>query len=51
VLTLKREPTGANELNDWNTALDQAARTLERHGREIKQANGMYYRPLTGGDD
>ncbi|WP_143230362.1 GNAT family N-acetyltransferase [Actinosynnema sp. ALI-1.44] len=32
----------------WNVALDQAARMLERHALEIKQANGMYFRTLSG---
>jgi hypothetical protein len=32
----------------WNTALEQAARTLETQASRIKQASGMYYRPLTG---
>lgn len=34
--------------NAWNTALDQASRVLERQAIEIRQRNGMYYRPLTG---
>ncbi|GGM83374.1 hypothetical protein GCM10012275_62500 [Longimycelium tulufanense] len=34
--------------NSWNAALEQASRVLERHALEIKQSNGMYYRPLTG---
>ncbi len=34
----------------WNTALDQAARILERQAMEIRQRNGVYYRPLTGND-
>jgi GNAT superfamily N-acetyltransferase len=34
--------------NAWNTALDQAARVLERRAMETRQRNGMYYRPLTG---
>lgn len=34
----------------WNTALDQASRLLERRAMEIRQRNGMYYRPLTGND-
>jgi GNAT superfamily N-acetyltransferase len=33
--------------NAWNTALDQAARVLERRAIEIRQRNGMYHRPLT----
>ncbi len=37
-----------SDSNAWNTALDQAARVLERHALEIRQANGMYYRALTG---
>lgn len=32
----------------WNDALEQAARALERIASEVKQANGMYYRTLTG---
>ncbi|MGH3828032.1 MAG: GNAT family N-acetyltransferase [Pseudonocardiaceae bacterium] len=32
----------------WNTALDQASRLLEHRAMEIRQLNGMYYRPLTG---
>jgi ribosomal protein S18 acetylase RimI-like enzyme len=32
----------------WNTALDQAARLLERQALETRQRNGMYHRPLTG---
>jgi len=30
----------------WNTALEQAARTLENRAREIRQRNGMYFRVL-----
>ncbi|HET9254743.1 MAG TPA: GNAT family N-acetyltransferase [Pseudonocardiaceae bacterium] len=33
--------------NAWNTALDQAARLLERKALETRQRNGMYYRVLT----
>lgn len=33
---------------DWNTALEQAARALSNEGRGIRQANGMYYRSITG---
>jgi GNAT superfamily N-acetyltransferase len=47
VRKLKLSDPPADE-NAWNTALDQAARVLERHALEIKQANGMYYRALTG---
>lgn len=32
----------------WNDALEQAARALDRIASEVKQANGMYYRTLTG---
>lgn len=32
----------------WNTAVQQVVRALEKKGREIRQENGMYYRPLTG---
>jgi GNAT superfamily N-acetyltransferase len=34
----------------WNTALVQGARALEVKASHIKQANGMYYRTLTGTD-
>lgn len=34
---------------DWNAALGQAARELERHALEIRQGRGgMYYRTMTG---
>lgn len=33
---------------DWNAALEQAARALSNESRGIRQANGMYYRPITG---
>ena len=33
---------------DWNAALDQAARRLESEGRGIRQGSGMYYRVITG---
>lgn len=32
----------------WNAAVQQVARELEKRGREIRQANGMYYRVLNG---
>lgn len=32
----------------WNDALEQAARSLDRIASEVKQASGMYYRPMTG---
>lgn len=32
----------------WNDALEQAARVLDRHASEEKQADGMYHRPLLG---
>jgi hypothetical protein len=35
----------------WNDALEQAARSLDRIASEVKQANGMYYRTLTGTTD
>lgn len=35
--------------DDWNAALDQAARELERHGLEVRQGRGgLYYRELSG---
>ncbi|MFI5501143.1 hypothetical protein ACIA5E_18960 [Nocardia asteroides] len=33
---------------DWNTALEQAARALSDESRGIRQANGMYYRVISG---
>lgn len=33
---------------EWSVALEQAARRLEVRAREIRQAQGMYYRPLDG---
>ncbi|UAK36175.1 hypothetical protein K8O92_33395 (plasmid) [Nocardia asteroides] len=34
---------------DWNTALDQAARALDNEARGIRQGpGGMYYRSITG---
>ena len=35
----------------WNTALEQAARSLETQASRIKQASGMHYRALTEGQD
>lgn len=47
VLELLRTPAPDDQIDDWNTALHQASRALEKRGRELKQANGMYCRPLT----
>lgn len=33
---------------EWSAALEHVSRTLEVRGREIRQAQGMYYRPLDG---
>lgn len=33
---------------DWNIALEQAARALSNESRGVRQANGMYYRVITG---
>lgn len=45
------EPIPGDEEHEfWNAALTQAARELEKRGREIRQANGMYYRVLDGSD-
>jgi GNAT superfamily N-acetyltransferase len=32
----------------WNAALEQAARVIENEGRAVRQSNGMYYRVITG---
>lgn len=32
----------------WNVACEQIARALENRGREVRQANGMYYRVIDG---
>jgi hypothetical protein len=42
--------TATRITNSWNVALQQAARALEVKASHIKQANGMYYRALTGKD-
>ncbi|GGK09470.1 hypothetical protein GCM10010123_44190 [Pilimelia anulata] len=47
VESLKQDPV-PDVVDPWNVALDQAARTLARRACEIKQANGMYYRPMNG---
>jgi GNAT superfamily N-acetyltransferase len=47
VFDMRLEKPPASE-DAWNAALEQAARTLERHALEIKQENGMYYRALRG---
>jgi GNAT superfamily N-acetyltransferase len=45
VCGLKRTDDGSE---DWNAALDQAARMLENEGRGVRQRNGMYYRVISG---
>ena len=47
VSSMKLE-TQPQDPDAWNTGLEQASRQLERTGMEIRQASGMYYRPLTG---
>ncbi|MEU1986124.1 hypothetical protein [Nocardia sp. NPDC019395] len=34
--------------DDWNAAIEQAARVLENEARGIRQAGGMYYRVISG---
>lgn len=48
VASLKREPDPNDEINSWNTALEQASRALENEARGIRQREGMYYRVITG---
>lgn len=45
VASLKR---GGDDSDDWNAALEQAARALESEARGIRQQNGMYYRVISG---
>lgn len=45
---LKRPPMPGDDLDYWNAALDQAARVLDNKARTLRQAAGMYYRPITG---
>jgi GNAT superfamily N-acetyltransferase len=40
-----------NSPDAWNTALDQASRSLENQGRAVRQAAGMYHRVITGNGD
>lgn len=35
-------------ISPWNTALEQAAHTLENQARGIRQGNGMYHRVISG---
>jgi len=45
---LAQETIPGDDHHYWNSALNQAERVLDLRAREIRQANGMYYRPLTG---
>lgn len=47
---MAREPHPGEEdsVDHWAAALEAAARRLDTHAREIRQAHGMYYRPLDG---
>jgi ribosomal protein S18 acetylase RimI-like enzyme len=50
IAAMMREPhpgEGA-EVDHWRAALDAASKRLDTHAREIRQAHGMYYRPLDG---
>jgi hypothetical protein len=52
IVSLKRSETIPGDEHDfWNAALTMASRELEKRGREIRQANGMYYRVLDGNRD
>lgn len=42
---LKRSDPGTEQ---WNSALEQAARMVETEGRAVRQANGMYHRVICG---
>lgn len=48
VNSLKHDQIPGDDLNLWNTALDQAARALDNESRAIRQRDGMYYRVITG---
>lgn len=45
---LKRADGHSALVDPWDVALQQASRALEVRASQIKQANGMYYRTLTG---
>lgn len=45
VASLKRSDDGHDE---WNAAIEQAARSLESEARGIRQRHGMYYRVISG---
>jgi GNAT superfamily N-acetyltransferase len=48
VRELKLESIPGDQHRYWNTALEQAERALDTKAREIRQAGGMYYRPMNG---
>lgn len=48
VRELKQESIPGDHERYWNTALEQAERALDTKAREIRQAGGMYYRPMDG---
>lgn len=37
-----------NDMDQWNAALEQAARLLENEARAIRQRDGMYFRVISG---
>lgn len=47
IMSLKRTDPDTDQ---WNAALEQAARVVETEGRAIRQRNGMYYRVICGSE-
>lgn len=45
---LVAEMKNDQQSEDWNAALEQAARRLENEARGIRQGNGMYHRVISG---
>jgi GNAT superfamily N-acetyltransferase len=47
LVTKLKTPHPSTDPDAWNTALEQAARALENHGRAVRQAAGMYHRVIS----
>lgn len=50
VQSMRGEEIPGDDLGLWDAALTQAARELENRARAVRQANGMYYRVISGPD-
>lgn len=48
VAGLKDPGLGGDAEETWNAAIEQAARALDLRARELRQANGLYYRAMRG---